>query len=549
MTTPTAAAGVIERDWPIDVGQLKSLIEDLRFNDERTLYALAASRTGIWEAELVTGHMEWSETMPLVMGCTAADCGGTLDGLRDRLHADDRDRLSRVIHGNFEGHRDFQIDVRVPWPDGTVRWVQLRGRVRPVDGTSIQLLGVAHDITEYKELELRLRQSQKLEAMGRLAGGVAHDFNNILTAILGYAVLIEGDPIDEVETRSHAVQITKAAHRAAMLSRQLLAFSRRQVVERRAVCVGDIVADLLPMMAKILGEQIRVEREFASDLGAVFADPGQLEQVVLNLAINARDAMPEGGVLRIAAANITLGVAEVCSRLKLTGGDYVLVTVTDSGTGMDAGTRDRIFEPFFTTKDADHGTGLGLSTVFGIVKSLGGGIRVSSAPGEGTTFKIYLPRIEAAAASDPEPPATAHPAGGSEMVLVVEDEDAVRNLAAEILQRNGYTVVTAPEAGTARRLALESPVPIDLVVTDVMMPDGTGPELLAELSVLHAKPRALYMSGYAGAVLARQGRLVAGSAFLQKPFTGQQLLASVRQVLDAPAAPGPAAALPNTTDR
>ncbi|MGE0866586.1 MAG: ATP-binding protein, partial [Vicinamibacterales bacterium] len=450
---------------------------------------------------------------------------------------------------NFEGHRDFQIDVRVPWPDGTVRWVQLRGRVRPVDGTSIQLLGVAHDITEYKELELRLRQSQKLEAMGRLAGGVAHDFNNILTAILGYAVLIEGDPIDEVETRSHAVQITKAAHRAAMLSRQLLAFSRRQVVERRAVCVGDIVADLLPMMAKILGEQIRVEREFASDLGAVFADPGQLEQVVLNLAINARDAMPEGGVLRIAAANITLGVAEVCSRLKLTGGDYVLVTVTDSGTGMDAGTRDRIFEPFFTTKDADHGTGLGLSTVFGIVKSLGGGIRVSSAPGEGTTFKIYLPRIEAAAASDPEPPATAHPAGGSEMVLVVEDEDAVRNLAAEILQRNGYTVVTAPEAGTARRLALESPVPIDLVVTDVMMPDGTGPELLAELSVLHAKPRALYMSGYAGAVLARQGRLVAGSAFLQKPFTGQQLLASVRQVLDAPAAPGPAAALPNTTDR
>ncbi|MDP3720719.1 MAG: ATP-binding protein [Acidobacteriota bacterium] len=534
-TVMTGAADLIEREWSVDDCQVRSLVDDLRRSDDRTRFALGVARTGIWEAELITGQMEWSETMPLVMGCAAADCGGTIEGLRALVHPDDRDKLSRIIHGNFDDLRDFQVDVRVPWPNGAIHWVQLRGRIRQVDPMSIQLLGVAQDITEYKELELQLRQAQKMEAMGRLAGGVAHDFNNILTAILGYAVLIEGDPIDEVQTRSHAAQITKAANRAATLSRQLLAFSRRQVIERRVVCVADIVTDLLPMLGKILSEQIRVEREFATPLHTVFADRGQLEQIVLNLAINARDAMPNGGELRIKVSNAALDEG-AARRFKLTRGDYVLLAVSDTGTGMDSGTCGRIFEPFFTTKDADHGTGLGLATVYEIVKSIGGGIRVASTPGEGTTFRVLLPKSHAATVAEhQEPPTIEAVIGGGETVLLVEDEESVRTLATSILQRNGYVVLTAAEAGPARRLASESDVPIHLVLTDVMMPDGTGPELVAGLCTKFGRPRALYMSGYAGAVLARQGRLAVDSAFLQKPFTGTQLLSRVRQILDAPA--------------
>jgi two-component system cell cycle sensor histidine kinase/response regulator CckA len=537
MKNASLAANVIERDWPVADRQVQSLVDDLRHSDERTRFALGIARTGIWEAELVTGQVEWSETMHLVMGCAACDFGGTIDGFKALLHADDRDKFSRIVHGNFDDNRDFQIDVRVPWPGGAIRWVQLRGRVHAIDGTSIQLLAVAHDITEHKEMELQLRQSQKMEAMGRLAGGVAHDFNNILTAIMGYAVLIEGDELDEALTRNHAAQITKAADRAATLTRQLLAFSRRQVIERRVVCLKDVVNDLVPMLGKILGEQIRVEREFDEQLDSVFADPGQLEQVVLNLAINGRDAMPAGGLLRIAAGNVTIGDAKVASRLKLTKGDYVLLTVTDTGTGMDAGTRERMFEPFFTTKDAAHGTGLGLSTVFEIVKALGGGIRVSSEPGEGTTFRIYLPKTDTATvAACHQPPSTVTVIGGRETVLLVEDEESVRILVTDILQRNGYSVLTAAEAGAARRIAAESEVPIDLVLADVMMPDGTGPELVSTLATAFGRPRALFMSGYAGAVLARQGRMAADSAFLQKPFTSPQLLTKMRQILDAPAA-------------
>lgn len=530
-----AAADRIAKTWDPNDRQVQSLVDDLRRSDERTRFALGAARTGIWEAELVTGQIDWSETMPLVMGRPASACGGTVEGFRALLHPDDRDKLSRVIHGNFDEGRDFQIDVRVPWPDGATHWVQLRGRIESHDaGAALRLVAVALDITEQRELELRLSQSQKMEAMGRLAGGVAHDFNNILTAILGFAMLIESDPHDEALSRMYASQIGKAAERAASLSRQLLAFSRRQVIERRAVDVGDVITDLLPMMSKILGEQIEVVREFGSDTDLVFADPGQLQQVVLNLAINARDAMAGGGQLTITLANATVGDSGVAARFKMAKGDYVMMTVADTGTGMDVSTRDRIFEPFFTTKDA--GTGLGLATVFEIVKNLGGGIRVFSEPGEGTAFQLYLPKATSAGASRNAPVPIAEILGGTETVLLVEDEEAVRRLVSDILKRNGYSVLTACQAGEAQVIAAESTNPIHLVLTDVMMPDGTGPELMAALRTGHRDTRALFMSGYAGAVLARQGRLAADSEFLQKPFTGDQLLLKVRQILDAPAA-------------
>jgi two-component system cell cycle sensor histidine kinase/response regulator CckA len=530
-----AAAATIEREWPRGDAQIQTLVDDLRRSDERTRFALGVARAGVWEAELFTGQVEWSDTMPLAMGRPKASFDGTIEGMHALIHADDRDKFARVIHGNFDEPRDFHVEVRVPWQDGSCHWVQFRGQIRTDDGgMSVRVIAVAQDITDQKQLESKLRQSQKMEAMGHLAGGVAHDFNNILTAILGYAALIEVDPIDAQSTTDHAVQIRKAAERAAALTRQLLAFSRRQAIDRRAVYMAEVVNDLLPMLGKILGERVQIVREGESDIHSVFADPGQLQQVLLNLAINARDAMPDGGLLSIRLENQTLTETNRVTRFKLTKGDYVVLTVTDTGSGMDTTTRDQIFEPFFTTKAEGQGTGLGLSTVFEIVKALKGAILVSSELGHGTTFTIYLPRT-ADAAGTIEVPSTAAIIGGGETVLVVEDEEAVRRLVSDVLGRNGYTVLAAADADCARAIVADRPGTIDLIVADVMMPDGTGPELVRSLESGPGRPRALFMSGYAGAALATQGRLAADSQFLQKPFTGPQLLWKIREILDAAA--------------
>ncbi|HYE86633.1 MAG TPA: ATP-binding protein [Vicinamibacterales bacterium] len=527
------AAAAIEREWPMNTQHLKTLVADLRRSDERTRFALGVAKAGVWEAELFTGQVEWSETMCLAMGRTQASFDGTLDGMKALLHPEDRDKFARVIHGNFDAPRDFQIEVRVQWPNNTVHHVQFRGQIAPdPGGMSVRLISVAQDVTDQSQLESKLRQAQKMEAMGRLAGGVAHDFNNILTAILGYAVLIEGEPEDQAGAEKHAVQIRKAAERAAALTKQLLAFSRRQVVERRTVYLSDVISDLLPMLGKILGEQVQIQHAIEPDTHPVFADPGQLQQVVLNLAINARDAMPDGGKLSVTATNVTIGEGYRVPRFKMTPGQYVLVTVSDTGTGMDASTRTQIFDPFFTTKGEGYGTGLGLSTVFEIVKGLGGGIRVTSEPGEGTTFQIYLPRTETPV-DGATVPSTATLIGGSETVLVVEDEESVRTLVSDILGRKGYTVLKAADATAARAIVAQSDQPIDLVLTDVMMPDGTGPELIDSLRTGAASnARALYMSGYAGAVLAKQGKMAGDCEFLQKPFTGPQLLTKIRHLLD-----------------
>jgi signal transduction histidine kinase/CheY-like chemotaxis protein len=531
----SAAASAIEREWPIDSAQIQSLVADLRRNDERTQFALGVARTGVWEAELFTGQVEWSDTMHLAMGQPSSCFDGTIDGMRSLIHPDDRDKFARVIHGNVDAARDFQVDVRVPWPDGTLHYVQFRGQVAPEDGgMSIRLVSVAQDITDQKQLELKLRQAQKMEAMGRLAGGVAHDFNNILTAILGYAMLIECEPGDREGTVDHVMQIRKAAERAASLTKQLLAFSRRQVIEKRAVYVAEVIEDLLPMLAKLLGEQIQIEFEKSADGHPIFADPGQLQQVVMILAVNARDAMANGGRLIITTRNVRLTDFDRIPRFKLAAGDYVMLSVTDTGSGIDAAISAHIFDPFFTTKDAGQGTGLGLSTVFEIVKALNGGIRVSSESGQGTTFTIFLPRTSIVTAGAAAAPSASTLIGGDETVLVVEDEEGVRLLVSDILTRNGYTVMTARDLENARAIIHENGRTPDLVLTDVMMPDGTGPDLVDSLSRETGRAlRALYMSGYAGAVLARQGKLAMDSEFLQKPFTGPQLLTKIRQLFES----------------
>jgi two-component system, cell cycle sensor histidine kinase and response regulator CckA len=392
-------------------------------------------------------------------------------------------------------------------------------------------LSVIRDITDQRELEERFRQSQKMEAVGRLAGGVAHDFNNLLTVILGYSdVLLQGlEPGSLLEATQ---EVRRAGERAAALTRQLLAFSRKQTLVSEVLDLGDVVSGLSTMVERLIGEDIKVSVVVSPGLGRVKADRGQLEQVVVNLAVNARDAMPKGGSLIFELQNVELDDAYTATHAEVEPGPYMLLAISDTGTGMDAETQKRIFEPFFTTKEAGKGTGLGLSTVHGIVHQSGGTIDVYSEPGRGTTFKVYLP-LFAGDEAVPRALSGINPAlaAASETVLVVEDEAAIRQLTNLILQKAGYTVLLAESPVAAERIAGSHPAPIDLMLTDVVMPDMRGPELAERLLRLRPDLRVLYMSGYTDDAIAHHGMLDAGTEFLQKPFTSLQLTQKVREVL------------------
>jgi PAS domain S-box-containing protein len=399
-------------------------------------------------------------------------------------------------------------------------------------GEPIAWIGVNRDVTEHRRLEEQFRQSQKMEAVGQLAGGIAHDFNNLLTVIRTYSELLL-DQIDEANPlRGDLVEIQRAAGRAASLTRQLLAFSRKQLLQPKVLDLNGVVAGLEPMLRRLIGEDIRVVLRLGTRLGRIKADPGQLEQVLMNLAVNARDAMPGGGTLTISTTSVELDADYVGRRPVVIPGTYLMLGVSDTGTGMDSATRDRIFEPFFTTKEVGKGTGLGLSTVYGIVKQSGGYIWVYSEEGRGTTFKVYLPVIEAdlrGRASD-DSPAASH--RGSEVVLLVEDEDAVRVLTRRLLERHGYTVLEARDGRDAVRVAAQYPQPIHIVVTDMVMPEMGGREVFEALRAIRPDLRVLYTSGYTDDEIVRRGLLDTAAAFLEKPFTEASLGAAVRAVLD-----------------
>lgn len=387
---------------------------------------------------------------------------------------------------------------------------------------------VTRDITERRDLEDRLRQGQKMEALGRLAGGIAHDFNNLLTAILGYADWLFLElPVTDSARRDQVSEIQKAATRAAGLTRQLLAFSRHQVIQPIVLDIPKAVQDLLPMLQRVIGEHIDVSEETVGHVPSVLADLGQIEQVVLNLAVNARDAMPNGGRLTIHISLVTIDRAQEHSGLGT--GEWVRLEVRDTGTGMDAATRSRIFEPFFTTKEFGRGTGLGLSTVYGIVRQMGGIIQVDSTVGQGSTFSVYmrptkLLNVEIGIVSEAAAP------GGSETILLVEDEPGVAKLLHQLLQRHGYHVLVADGSARAQELAQAHEERIDLVVSDVVMPGGTGPELVTRLRETRPGLRALFISGYADSVFSQEG-LLPDAQFLQKPFTSIDLLIKVRHLL------------------
>jgi len=392
--------------------------------------------------------------------------------------------------------------------------------------------------------EAQLRQAQKMEAVGRLAGGIAHDFNNVLTVVKSFSEFLLED-LDEADPRRADVQeIAKAADRAAGMTRRLLAFSRRQMLQPRALDLNGVLGGMERMLQRLIGDDVRIVTAFDSALLPVQADPGSIEQVILNLAVNARDAMPDGGTLTIETHNARLDRPD--ANWAIQPGPYAMLTIRDTGHGMDAATQARVFEPFFTTKAQGEGTGLGLAMVYGIIKQSRGHVWVTSTPGQGTTFTIYLPQVIAVdALPDTKPTPVPATTGGGETILLVDDEEALRTAARRALVRAGYRVIPAVDGPDALRVYMENTgTPIALVVTDVVMPGLGGRELVGRLKAMNPELRVLFVSGYTEEGVRKQGVLQPGTEFLEKPFTPEKLLRKIREILDSPPLVAAAGAVP-----
>jgi PAS domain S-box-containing protein len=489
----------------------------------------------VWEMTVPTFQITFvSHEAERILGYSVQKWLIEKDFWTNHIHPEDRERIVEFCRQSIAEGKDYNLQYRALAANGKVLWLQDIVRlVRDASGAVRQLRGVMVDITERKQLEEQFQQAQKMEAVGRLAGGVAHDFNNLLTIITGYAQLLSGR-LEAAEPLSQYVdEIQKAAGRAAGLTRRLLAFSRKQAIAPQVLDLNAAVANTEKMLQRLIGEDIELETVLQLGLGKVKADPAQIEQVLMNLAVNSRDAMPQGGKLMIETANVELDGAYAGRHIAVNPGPYVMLVVSDTGSGMDAETRARIFEPFFTTKEIGKGTGLGLATVYGIVKQSGGNIWVYSEPGRGSTFKIYLPRVEEVAVVTTLVAAHTASPQGSETILLVEDEDGVRSFVRRVLQEKGYTVLEASKPGEALAICQQYKESIHLLLTDVVMPQMSGRELANKVSSLRPETKTLYMSGYTDEAIFRHGVLDPGVPFLQKPFATEVMVRKVRQVLDA----------------
>ncbi len=510
----------------------------LRRNEERLNLALSAAKMGTWDWEVERDYVSWSDGVAPLFGLPAGSFEHSFAGYMALISEEDQGRVRAAIDGVLWGDaQDYAIEHRVNWHDGSQHWLECKGRVyRGPDGAPTRMAGTVADVSERKraegalrESEEQLRQSQKMEAIGRLAGGVAHDFNNLLTAIGGYSSLALLEfPLDDPR-REYLEEIQRAGERGASLTKQLLASGRKQVLSPRLLDLNALVDDLTSLLRRVIGEDIELEWLRDSAPAVVFADAGQVEQVIMNLAVNARDAMPEGGTLAIASSTVELEAGDA----RAPAGRYVLLSVTDSGHGMDDETLSRMFEPFFTTKELGKGTGLGLSTVYGIVQQLSGSIRARSALGHGTQFEIYLPERERGVQSAPPASVAPQARGGKETILLVEDESQVRKLVFEVLQSRGYRVLAAKDGLEAVPLEEDFPDRIDLLITDVVMPGMSGRELAQHVASARPETKVLFMSGYTDDAVLKHGLSSPGRSFLQKPFALEDLLLRVRALLDA----------------
>jgi two-component system cell cycle sensor histidine kinase/response regulator CckA len=489
---------------------------------------------GIYRSNPAGRFLSVNTALVRILGYDSASEVLQLDMTRD-VYADPAERQRLLDRDTYTDREYDEVDATWKRKDGSLLSVQLS--VRAVRNAARQVEyyeTFVRDVTEQRRLQQQLSQAQKMEAVGRLAGGIAHDFNNLLTVITSYSDLLLEDLGPDDPKRDDVEQVRKAAEGAASLTRQLLAFSRQQVLEPRVVDLNVVVGGLRKMLQRVIGEDVEFATTLAPDLVAVRADVGQLEQVLMNLAVNARDAMPTGGKLTIETANIELDADYTRTHHQAAAGQFAMLAVNDTGVGMDEATKARIFEPFFTTKGPGKGTGLGLATVYGIVKQSAGFVWVYSEPGHGTSFKIYLPRVD-----EPLDPGAALPAAaggrrGTETVLVVEDAAAVRAVTRQVLERQGYTILEAPNGEAALHVAATHSGPIHLLLTDVVMPALSGRQLAERLGQLRPDTRVLYTSGYTDDSIVRHGILESGIAYLQKPFTPDSLARKVREVLDSP---------------
>jgi two-component system cell cycle sensor histidine kinase/response regulator CckA len=518
-----------------DITDRRRAEERLRLSEERFRVVSHATSDAVYDYDAVTGRVWWSAGHRELFGQPPGSLDETAADWLERVHPADRARIRASLEAGMAGTDNrWTEEYRYRRGDGSHAEVQDRGWfLRDREGRVVRMIGAVMDVTRRKDLERELRQSQKMEAVGRLAGGVSHDFNNLLTAILGYTELLlarvpPGDPMAK-----ELSEIERAGQRAATLTRQLLAFSRRQVLQPRVVDLNALVSGMEELLRRLVGEQVELEFSRDASAGLVRVDRGQLEQVVLNLVVNARDALPSGGVVTVATGAAPPGTTAPGAAADAPVGEWTMLEVRDGGIGMDASVQARLFEPFFTTKGPGKGTGLGLSTVYGIVRQSGGFVRVDSAPGRGSAFRVFLPRVVEGVADPAAPEAKGPVARGTETVLLVEDEQVVRTLVREILSSRGYRVLEAAGGEAAIRAAEEFDGPIHLLLTDVVMPRMSGRQLAERLLPLRPHMRVLYMSGYTDNSIVHHGVLDPGIAFLEKPVTPDKLARKVREVLDS----------------
>ncbi len=513
----------------------RSIRQARRLAESRLQRVVASSPAVTYALGMVDNRLAstWiSENLFDMMGYSADEALGSV-WFESHLHPDD---APRVLAGFKDiltrGH--LLQEYRFRHKDGTFHWVRDEKKLVSKPGEPVEIVGSWSDISPLKRVEEQLRNAQRMEAIGQLAGGVAHDFNILLTVILGYSEMMLQQLPSEAPHRSLVAEIRKAGERATSLTRQLLAFSRKQVLAPEILDLNALVTDTSNMLRRLIGEDIELAAALAADLGAVKADPGQIEQILLNLAVNARDAMPHGGKLTIETANVKLDQSYAASHAEVVPGSYVMLAVTDTGCGMNKATQARIFEPFFTTKGPDKGTGLGLATVYGIVKQSNGFVYVYSELGQGTTFKIYLPEV------DQIPNSTTRPASDSfhgintvATILLVEDDDSVRTVASLTLSSCGYFVLEANSGEAALDLLKHHPAPIHLVISDIVMASMNGPTLAKHVAQIRPLAKVLFVSGYTDDAVIRHGVLSAEMNFLQKPFSPRGLAKKVRELLGA----------------
>jgi PAS domain S-box-containing protein len=509
--------------------EIKRNEQALRRSEARYRSLVQSSVYGIYRSSLEGRFLDVNPALIAMLGYASAEEVLLLDPEKDVFaQAEEHTRLIDEFRrtGRLDG-----IEVQWKRNDGNTITVRISGRaVSSADEPADVLEAIAEDVTDRRALEDQFRQAQKMEAVGRLAGGVAHDFNNLLMVISGYAEVVLAELGPHHLLRDKALAIQQASDRATTLTRQLLAFSRKQLLELKVVDVNAIVSDMERLLRPLIGEDVEFLTSLTNEAAHTRADAGQLEQVLMNLVVNAKDAMSGGGTLTIQTERIVVDDGHRRGVTFIRPGDYVMLSVSDTGMGMDKETQSRIFEPFFTTKEKGKGTGLGLSTVYGIVKQSGGYVMVQSEEGRGTTFHIYLPRVEGVAERHPVP--VAHTAlGGTETVLLVEDEESVRQLVRETLAAKGYRVVEADNGESGVAVAAKHQGKIDLVITDVVMPGMGGRELVKQLAQTRPETKVLYLSGYTEDAIVSEGTIESGAAFLQKPFTLQNLSRKVREVL------------------